>query len=125
MQGADGYQLTWMDAKVGDWVVTPRRGKTVEINALWYNALMLLAGWLRASDQPESANVATHAERADNHSIGAFGSIKADIYTTLSMAIAGTIGSFVPTRSWRLPSIMRCLTSGAGLRSSPRCTSGG
>ena len=33
-QGAQGYQLTWMDAKVGDWVVTPRRGKAVEINAL-------------------------------------------------------------------------------------------
>ncbi len=45
-QGAPGYQLTWMDAKVGDWVVTPRRGKAVEINALFYNALMLLAGWL-------------------------------------------------------------------------------
>jgi len=46
-QGAEGYQLTWMDAKVGDWVVTPRRGKAVEINALWYNALRLLEGWLR------------------------------------------------------------------------------
>ena len=39
--GEQGYQLTWMDAKVGDWVVTPRRGKAVEINALWYNALRL------------------------------------------------------------------------------------
>jgi len=37
--GADGVQLTWMDAKVGDRVITPRRGKPVEINALWYNAL--------------------------------------------------------------------------------------
>ena len=46
-QGADGYQLTWMDAKVGDWVVTPRRGKAVEINALFYNALRLLADWLK------------------------------------------------------------------------------
>ena len=36
-------QLTWMDAKVGDWVVTPRIGKPVEINALWYNALCSLA----------------------------------------------------------------------------------
>jgi predicted glycogen debranching enzyme len=44
-QGQDGFQLTWMDAKVGDWVVTPRRGKAVEINALWYNALRLVAGW--------------------------------------------------------------------------------
>jgi predicted glycogen debranching enzyme len=46
-QGAEGYQLTWMDAKVDDWVVTPRRGKAVEINALWYNALCLLEGWVR------------------------------------------------------------------------------
>jgi predicted glycogen debranching enzyme len=46
-QGADGYQLTWMDAKVDGWVVTPRRGKAVEINALYYNALRLLEGWLR------------------------------------------------------------------------------
>jgi len=38
-----GLQLTWMDAKVGDWVVTPRAGKPVEINALWYNALMFMA----------------------------------------------------------------------------------
>jgi predicted glycogen debranching enzyme len=41
--GADGVQLTWMDAKVGDVVVTPRRGKPVEISALWYNALRALA----------------------------------------------------------------------------------
>jgi predicted glycogen debranching enzyme len=47
-QGQQGYQLTWMDAKVDGWVVTPRRGKAVEINALWYNALHLLAGWARA-----------------------------------------------------------------------------
>jgi len=46
---AKGVQLTWMDAKIGDWVVTPRYGKTVEVNALWYNALYfmtLLAGVL-------------------------------------------------------------------------------
>jgi predicted glycogen debranching enzyme len=43
--GAAGYQLTWMDAKVGDWVVTPRRGKPVEIQALWYNALRLMDEW--------------------------------------------------------------------------------
>ncbi|HKA52816.1 MAG TPA: amylo-alpha-1,6-glucosidase [Candidatus Binatia bacterium] len=43
--GAAGFALTWMDAKVGDWVVTPRRGKPVEIQALWYNALRLMAAW--------------------------------------------------------------------------------
>ncbi|NWF68846.1 MAG: glycogen debranching enzyme N-terminal domain-containing protein [Chloroflexi bacterium] len=41
--GAPGVQLTWMDAKVGEWVVTPRIGKPVEINALWYNGLCIMA----------------------------------------------------------------------------------
>ncbi|MEO1439121.1 MAG: amylo-alpha-1,6-glucosidase, partial [Chloroflexota bacterium] len=41
--GEAGVQLTWMDAKVGDWVVTPRIGKPIEVNALWYNALMFMA----------------------------------------------------------------------------------
>ncbi len=40
--GAPGMQLTWMDARVGDWVVTPRHGKPVEIQALWYNALRVM-----------------------------------------------------------------------------------
>ncbi len=43
--GAPGVQLTWMDAMVGDWVVTPRIGKPVEINALWYRALCLMQQW--------------------------------------------------------------------------------
>jgi predicted glycogen debranching enzyme len=64
-QGAPGYQLTWMDAKVEDWVVTPRRGKAVEINALWYNALKLLEGWL--NDCPQSGvsaeEINEHAQR--------------------------------------------------------------
>lgn len=41
--GTDKTQITWMDAKIGDKVVTPRNGKTVEINALWYNALKIMA----------------------------------------------------------------------------------
>jgi hydroxyethylthiazole kinase-like uncharacterized protein yjeF len=40
--GEEGQQLTWMDVKIGDWVVTPRIGKPVEINALWYNALRIM-----------------------------------------------------------------------------------
>jgi predicted glycogen debranching enzyme len=55
-QGAEGYQLTWMDAKVGEWVVTPRRGKAVEINALWYNALRLLEAWLVEDNQVSRAD---------------------------------------------------------------------
>ena len=45
--GGPGVQLTWMDAKIGDWVVTPRTGKPVEINALWINALKTMAGFSR------------------------------------------------------------------------------
>ena len=64
VQGAQGYQLTWMDAKVGDWVVTPRRGKAVEINALWYNALRLLEGWTREEiGETEAAELGERAER--------------------------------------------------------------
>jgi predicted glycogen debranching enzyme len=62
-QGADGVQLTWMDAKVDDWVVTPRRGKAVEINALWYNALRLAARWLGEAGDEATARELT--ERAD------------------------------------------------------------
>ncbi|MFA7557274.1 MAG: amylo-alpha-1,6-glucosidase [Hydrogenophaga sp.] len=64
-QGLPGYQLTWMDAKVGDWVVTPRRGKAVEINGLWYNALRLLEGWVREVQGDAAAQpYAAHADRA-------------------------------------------------------------
>jgi predicted glycogen debranching enzyme len=67
VQGQEGYQLTWMDAKVGDWVVTPRRGKAVEINALWYNALCLLRVWLREEGRAEESNeVERHAARVEN-----------------------------------------------------------
>jgi glycogen debranching enzyme len=53
-----------MDAKVGDWVVTPRRGKAVEINALWYNALRLLAGWVDRRDGANAGQVwHSHADR--------------------------------------------------------------
>src|SRR5262249_48810836 len=62
--GAAGYQLTWMDAKVDDWVVTPRRGKPVEIQALWYNALRLMAEWgkLLGERTEEWSDVAEQAE---------------------------------------------------------------
>jgi predicted glycogen debranching enzyme len=53
--GEPGVQLTWMDARVGDWVVTPRIGKPVEINALWYNALRAMAGFARRRRRPAAA----------------------------------------------------------------------
>jgi|SRR5579863_2972004 len=51
-EGTEGLPLTWMDARVGDWVVTARRGKPVEIQALWYNALCLMARWAEELGEP-------------------------------------------------------------------------
>jgi len=59
--GEPGVQLTWMDAKVGDWVVTPRIGKPVEVNALWYNALRSLESFAEALGEPADA----FGDRAD------------------------------------------------------------
>jgi predicted glycogen debranching enzyme len=53
--GGPGVQLTWMDAKIGDWVVTPRVGKPVEINALWINALETMGGFARLLTKPGDA----------------------------------------------------------------------
>lgn len=50
--GEAGVQLTWMDAKVGDWVVTPRIGKSIEVNALWYNVLRTMAKFARRLGKP-------------------------------------------------------------------------
>ena len=53
--GQPGVQLTWMDAKVGDWVVTPRIGKPVEINALWHNALCVTADLAKRGGRDDAA----------------------------------------------------------------------
>lgn len=50
--GEPGVQVTWMDAKIGDWVVTPRIGKPVEINALWYQAWLTLGQLARTLKEP-------------------------------------------------------------------------
>lgn len=60
VQGLAGYALTWMDAKVGDLVVTPRRGKAVEINALWYNALCIMIDWSKNLERLESEPLLRH-----------------------------------------------------------------
>lgn len=62
--GEPGAALTWMDARVGDWVVTPRMGKAVEVNALWYNALVAMGGFARKLGKPE-APFETMAERVE------------------------------------------------------------
>ena len=61
--GEPGVQLTWMDAKVDDWVVTPRIGKPIEINALWYNALRIMAEFALCLGEPPNVYVDL-AERA-------------------------------------------------------------
>jgi predicted glycogen debranching enzyme len=61
--GEPGLQLTWMDVKIDDWVVTPRIGKPVEINALWYNALRILAELATTLGHAEDA--ARYTEMAD------------------------------------------------------------
>jgi predicted glycogen debranching enzyme len=53
--GEAGQQLTWMDARIGDWVVTPRMGKPVEIQALWYNALSIYAALLKLNKEKDAA----------------------------------------------------------------------
>jgi predicted glycogen debranching enzyme len=65
-QGERGLPLTWMDARLDDWVVTPRRGKAVEINALWYNALSVLERWIddELGDKNKVRQIARHAKRA-------------------------------------------------------------
>jgi len=55
--GESGVQLTWMDAKIGSWVVTPRIGKPVEIQALWFNVLKIFAEFLEMNDQASDAAI--------------------------------------------------------------------
>ncbi|ARP84441.1 glycogen debranching protein [Bordetella genomosp. 8] len=61
--GCPGMQLTWMDAKVGDWVVTPRIGKPVEVQALWINALRIAAAWNAGCRELERQATASFARR--------------------------------------------------------------
>jgi 4-alpha-glucanotransferase len=77
--GEPGVQLTWMDAKFGDWVVTPRIGKPVEINALWYNALCIMADFAETLGRPAEPyrNLAERARTGfarfdDKHSGGLY-----------------------------------------------------
>jgi predicted glycogen debranching enzyme len=69
--GVPGVQLTWMDAKVGDWVVTPRIGKPVEVQALWINALRIALAWDARWRDLEARASASFAARFVNPSTGA------------------------------------------------------
>ncbi len=64
--GGPGVQLTWMDAKIDDWVVTPRTGKPVEINALWINALETQAAFARQLVKPSTSLEELAAQAKEN-----------------------------------------------------------
>ncbi|MCA1624477.1 MAG: amylo-alpha-1,6-glucosidase [Acidobacteria bacterium] len=68
--GEKGVQLTWMDAKIGDYVVTPRTGKAVEIQALWYNSLCIMADFAKRfgdeKDQKRYLEMADAAKKSFN-----------------------------------------------------------
>ncbi len=118
-QGQEGYQLTWMDAKVGDWVVTPRRGKAVEINALWYNALRFLEQWVREEHGGEAARpLAEHAERV-------YRSFNTRFWYAPGGYLydAGTTRPAGPTKYWPSPFPRRFWTRRAGSRSWRSCAS--
>jgi predicted glycogen debranching enzyme len=70
LSGEAGVRLTWMDAKVGDYVVTPRHGKAVEIQALWYNALRVMeelaSRFGDRSNKKRFGDMASRAKRSFN-----------------------------------------------------------
>ena len=70
--GEHGVQLTWMDAKLGDWVVTPRQGKPVEIQALWYNALRVMQHLSATFAHDDAGHYQTLAEQTRAHFLKAF-----------------------------------------------------
>ena len=79
--GAPGVQLTWMDAKAGDWVVTPRTGKPVEVQALWINALAAAKEWnggARWADAAEAARRAVLARFPDPATGGLYDVVDVD-----------------------------------------------
>ena len=68
--GGPGVQLTWMDAKIGDWVVTPRTGKPVEVQALWLNALAICARWTHRWEAALQAGTTSFRARFWDGSLG-------------------------------------------------------
>ncbi len=100
-----------MDAKVDDWVVTPRRGKAVEINALWYNALSLLRRLAARGGRSAGAAGGRSARRAHaNRSTRGSGTRRAATCTTSSTASRATTPRAGRTRSLRSRSTTRCST---------------
>ena len=130
--GRARLQLTWMDAKVGDWVVTPRRGKPVEINALFYNALRVMERWLREAEararRPRRRRGRSRARaptRCTRRSTRASGTPTAATSTTSSTPRrAATTPASGPTRCWRMSLPYPVLDPAAGSRCCGRSATG-
>ena len=104
--GEPGVQLTWMDAKVGEEVVTPRCGKPVEVQALWYNALQIMADFARRFGDPSAEalfdGLADEAKECLQYAL--LESARPDVSTMWSKTGTPTVPC-APTRS--LPSAFR------------------
>ena len=95
--GTPGTQLTWMDAKVGDWVVTPRHGKPVEINALWHGALCLMSDWARELGDASAPDFASEASGVrDSFRAKFWNSERGCLYDLL--AESGPVAKFRPNQ---------------------------
>ncbi|WP_144151666.1 amylo-alpha-1,6-glucosidase [Paraburkholderia sp. BCC1885] len=109
--GVPGVQLTWMDAKVGDWVVTPRIGKPVEVQALWINALRIAASWNAQWQEPAArATQAFHARFIDPASGALFDNVDVD-------HVAGAVGRAIrPNQIFAVGGLPFPLLDGAAAR---------
>jgi predicted glycogen debranching enzyme len=96
--GEEGVQLTWMDARVGDWVVTPRSGKAVDVNALWYNGLRAMAAFARRLSQPSEMYEAL-ADRAEQGFARFWNDERGDLYDVID-GPAGSDAALRPNQLW-------------------------
>jgi len=108
--GAPGVQLTWMDAKIGDHVITPRIGKPVEVQALWLNALAILGRLGHETAQLLQRGLGSFATRFDNSDRGLFdvvdvnhqsGALDASLRPNQLLAVGGLPLSLLPTARCR------------------------
>lgn len=127
-QGEPGLQLTWMDAKIGDWVVTPRHGKPVEINGLWINALRVV-GWIaeklgeaheaygEAADRAETSFVEKFWHEGRGHFVDTIDPLDVSLRPNQVIAMALPFGPDLGDKAARaLDTVERHLLTPVGLR---------
>ena len=120
--GEPGVQLTWMDAKIGDWIVTPAHRKPVEISALWYNALLTLDALTQALDGPTTP-IGAWAKQP-GPALLVFGMPSAVTVSTCSTPRTATMRACARISSWRSPyGTVRSIMTGSA--ASSRCARDG